>query len=327
MQKTMTKRKSAGLSITRVFDAPVDLVWKAWTDPGYVKRWWGPKDFTAPFIMIDFRVGGTSLLCMRSPDGQEFWSTGIYREIVPEKRIVTTDSFSDEKGAIVPASFYGMTGVWPLELLVTLTFEEKNGKTTFTLVHEGMPPGEPSEQAKAGWNESLDKLETLLHDETQHREKNVLVIEPGKPASLTRIFDAPPERLFSAVTDPARIPLWWGPGNLTTIVDTMDARSGGSWRFIQRDADGNEYAFHGVYHEVSPRRIVQTLEFEGMPGHVQLEVITFEEVDGKTKMVDKSVIETPEDVEDEMLKSAMAEGWMETIDRLAELVEKKWREG
>jgi uncharacterized protein YndB with AHSA1/START domain len=213
-----------------------------------------------------------------------------------------------------------------MELLVTLTFEEKRGKTKFSLVHEGMPPGEMSEQAKVGWNESFDKLEKLLEDEKQSREKNILVIEPGKPASLTRIFDAPPERLFSAVTDPARIPLWWGPGNLTTTVDTMDARTGGSWRFIQRDADGNEYAFHGVYHEVSPRRIVQTLEFEGMPGHVQLDVITFEEVDGRTKLVDKSVIETPEDFDDELLKSVMAEGWMETMDRLAELVERKWSE-
>ena len=84
---TTTKNKNA-LTITRIFDAPRDLVWKAWTDPEYYKKWWGPTYFTAPISKIDLRVGGKYLSCMRGPDGKDYWSTGVYREIVPLERLV-----------------------------------------------------------------------------------------------------------------------------------------------------------------------------------------------------------------------------------------------
>jgi uncharacterized protein YndB with AHSA1/START domain len=140
-RKNNPAESSAGqeLVITRIFDAPRDIVWKAWTDPERVKRWWGPKNFTAPVCKIDLRAGGAYLYCMRSPEGQDYWSTGVYREIVPPQRIVCTDSFADEKGNPVPASHYGMGGDWPSELLVTVTFEEHEGKTKFTLRHVGIP--------------------------------------------------------------------------------------------------------------------------------------------------------------------------------------------
>src|SRR5437773_7933520 len=76
-------RNEKELRIVRVFDAPRERVWKAWTDPDRVKSWWGPRSFTAPFAKIDLRVGGKYLYCMRSPDGKDYWSTGVYREIVP----------------------------------------------------------------------------------------------------------------------------------------------------------------------------------------------------------------------------------------------------
>ncbi|HEY3295286.1 MAG TPA: SRPBCC domain-containing protein [bacterium] len=147
-----------GLVIERDINAPRDLVWKAWTEPERAKRWWGPKGYTAPAIKLDLHVGGKYLFCMRSPDGQDFWSTGVYREIVPQERLVMTDSFADEKGNVVQASYYGMEGDFPLELLVTVSFEERNGKTHMTLRHEGFPEGEMSEMAETGWNESIDKL-------------------------------------------------------------------------------------------------------------------------------------------------------------------------
>jgi len=134
------------------------MVWKAWAEPEHVMKWWGPKNFTAPFCKMDFRVGGKYLYCMRSPEGQDFWSTGVYKEIVPLEKIVCTDSFADEKGNIVPASQYGMPGDWPEELLVTVTFEDEGGKTKMTLRHVGLPAGDMGEMAGAGWNESFDKL-------------------------------------------------------------------------------------------------------------------------------------------------------------------------
>lgn len=150
------------LIITRIFDAPRERVWKAWTDPEHFKKWWGPKDFTSPSCKIDFRVGGKFLYCMRGPDGKDYWNTGVYREIFPMERIVYTDSFADEKGNMVPASHYGMPGEWPSELLVTVTFEEQDGKTKMTLHHVGLPVGEMIEQCRAGWNQSFDKLAESL---------------------------------------------------------------------------------------------------------------------------------------------------------------------
>ena len=153
------------ITITMIFDAPPQIVWKAWTEPEGVKRWWGPNGFTAAVSKLDFRVGGTYLYCMRSPDGQDFCSTGEYREIIKNQRIVATDNFADEEGNVVPASHYGMSGKWPLELLVTLNFQEQNGKTRFTLQHEGIPAGENRDLAEEGWRESLNKLAEYLKTE------------------------------------------------------------------------------------------------------------------------------------------------------------------
>ena len=146
------------LVVERVFDAPRELVWKAWAEPERCMRWWGPKGFTTPVCKIDFRVGGVWLNCMRSPEGQDFWSTGVYREIVEPERIVTTDSFADAEGNPVPASHYGMEGDWPLEALITVTFEELEGNTRLTLRHAGIPAGEGRDGAQQGWSESFDKL-------------------------------------------------------------------------------------------------------------------------------------------------------------------------
>ncbi|TAL69871.1 MAG: SRPBCC domain-containing protein [Bacteroidetes bacterium] len=145
-------------TIIRMFDAAPELVWKAWTDPEQYKKWWGPKNFTCPFSKIDLKVGGKYLSCMRSPEGMEFWTTGIFKEIIPMKRIVYTDCFADENGNEVPASHYGMPGDWPSELIVKITLEEINGKTKMTLSHTGIPEGEMSENTVIGWNESFDKL-------------------------------------------------------------------------------------------------------------------------------------------------------------------------
>jgi uncharacterized protein YndB with AHSA1/START domain len=150
------------LIINRTFDAPRDLIWKAWMDPELMMRWWGPKGFTAPACTIDFRVGGRYLYCMRSPEGQDYWSTGVYHEIVQPERIICSDSFADEKGNVVPATHYDMSPDFPLELQVTVTLEEQDGTTRMTLRHVGIPPGIMSEMCEAGWNESFDKLAESL---------------------------------------------------------------------------------------------------------------------------------------------------------------------
>jgi uncharacterized protein YndB with AHSA1/START domain len=155
----VTEPEGQMIVITRVLEAPRELVWKAWTVCERLMRWWGPKDFTTPFCAIDLRVGGLYRNSMRSPEGKDYWSTGVYREIVPLKRIVCTDSFADEEGNIVPATHYGMSADFPLEMLVTVTFEEMDGKTKLTLRHAlGSAPASERDLCQQGWNESLDKL-------------------------------------------------------------------------------------------------------------------------------------------------------------------------
>jgi len=150
------------LFITRTFNAPRELVWKYWIESERFKEWWGPKGFTTPVCEIDLRVGGRLFYGMKSPEGQIFYGSGVYREIVPPKRLVVTDSFADENGKVVPASNYGMSKDIPLELVVTYSFQEEQGKTKFTLRHSGFPPGPDFDNARAGWNESLDKLDAML---------------------------------------------------------------------------------------------------------------------------------------------------------------------
>ncbi len=155
---TATAEQQKTVNIKRTFNLPISTVWKAWSDAESLKKWWGPKEYTCPDCTIDFREGGKFLASMLGEDGKKFWSTGTYRQIVPMKKIVNTDSFSDSKGNIVPASYYDMPGDWAPELLVTVEFEESDGKTTIKLKHEGLPP-EMIEDCTKGWNSSLDKIE------------------------------------------------------------------------------------------------------------------------------------------------------------------------
>jgi uncharacterized protein YndB with AHSA1/START domain len=153
--------------------------------------------------------------------------------------------------------------------------------------------------------------------------KTNIVAEPGKQlVVITRTFDAPRELVFKAYTDPKLIPQWWGPRYLTTTIDKLEARPGGIWRFVQRAPDGGQHAFHGVIHDiVQPERIVETFEYEGVPGHVALDTATFEERDGKTTVTSTSVFQSVED-RDGMVQSGMESGVVEGNERLDELLAK-----
>jgi uncharacterized protein YndB with AHSA1/START domain len=150
------------INITLIFDAPREKVWRAWTEPDLSKCWWGPKDFTTPYYSIDLRVGGKILTCMRSPTGEDYWSTGTILEIVEGKRLVNTDSFADKDGNIVPASTYGLDVEWPSDVKVALTFEDYEGKTRFSLKHTSIPVGDVGDQTEVGWKESFERLADYL---------------------------------------------------------------------------------------------------------------------------------------------------------------------
>jgi len=151
--------------------------------------------------------------------------------------------------------------------------------------------------------------------------KTEYVIEPGKQEfTVTRVFNAPRELVFKAFTDPALLPRWWGPSSLTTTVDQMDVRAGGSWRFIQRDPQGTTHAFRGVYHDVvAPERMVATFEYEPVAGHVSLVSARFESLGDRTRLVQHQVFESVAD-RDGMVGAGMQKGSDESMDRLEALL-------
>jgi uncharacterized protein YndB with AHSA1/START domain len=147
---------------------------------------------------------------------------------------------------------------------------------------------------------------------------------------ITREFDAPRELVFKAYTHPDLFVQWMGPKDLIISLERFEAKEGGMWRFIHGDSSGNNFGFHGVFHEIkSPERIVQTFEYEGLPegGHVSLETAEFEALEeGRTRVRGHSVFQSVAD-RDGMLKAGMEKGLNESFDRLDELLAKqleKW---
>jgi uncharacterized protein YndB with AHSA1/START domain len=152
-------------------------------------------------------------------------------------------------------------------------------------------------------------------------KNNFVVNREERSYIVTLIFDAPRELVWKVYTDPALVPRWWGPKRLTTTVDKMEVRPGGVWRYIQKDAEGNDYAFNGVYKEVdAPKRLISTFEFEGMAGHIATDTVTFEELpDGKTKVISRSTVDSLEALE-AIVQPGMEEGAIETWERFGEVV-------
>ncbi len=155
---------------------------------------------------------------------------------------------------------------------------------------------------------------------TSNESTTSMTIVSDVEIAMSRVFDAPRDLVFRAYTTPEMVAQWWGQRASTTIVDKLDLRPGGQWRYIQREADGTEYAFSGEYREVTPpERLVNTFEFEPMPGHVIVDTAVFEDLDGQTKVTVTSVFQSVED-RDGMLASGMEGGANESWDRLGELL-------
>lgn len=127
----MTQHKT--FTITRAFQSPRALVWKAWTEPERLAQWFGPKDTTMPVHKMDLRPGGTFHHCWKMPDGKEVWGLWVFREVVAPSKLVLVQSFSDAEGRVQPHPFLPD---WPMETLSTLTFEERGGETILTFTKE-----------------------------------------------------------------------------------------------------------------------------------------------------------------------------------------------
>jgi uncharacterized protein YndB with AHSA1/START domain len=148
--------------ITRDFDAPRELVFRAWTDPAHLARWFAPHGCTIEYHQLDLREGGTFHSCLRTPDGKDCWCRGVYREVVAPERIVYTLAVADEHGNLVEPAQAGMDPDWPRETIVTVTFAEVEGKTRLTLRQTVSEALAKRTGAHPSWLEMLDRLQTEL---------------------------------------------------------------------------------------------------------------------------------------------------------------------
>lgn len=290
------------LVTTRVFDAPVEQVYKAWTDPKQVARWFPPEGLTAPVCQLDVRVGGAMRIDMKGPEGepfkgQVFPGRGVYREVVPNKRLAFT--FQPEmEGRSMPS------------VLMTVEFEDQAGRTKLTIRQTLDTVAEYEEMIKTGMREgiaeSLGKLAGVLSGRRSDRGVTV----DGRQLTLVRVYDAPRDLVWQAYTDPKHIVKWEFAADWEAPFAETDLRPGGAFRIGMRPADHSEegFVFEGKYREViKPERIVQ----DTADGRVM--TTTFEEVLGGGTRLTLS-LEMAESEEQERT------GYSQILDNLAKHV-------
>lgn len=158
--------RSFEVVVKRRFDAPVEEVWSAWSDPAYVMRWWGPKGFTSPLAEMDFCEGGSSLVCMRAPaeyGGQDIYNTWTYKRIEPHERIVFVSNFADKDGTYLDPAAMGVPPGVPYEVPHEITFEAADvGATQMTVVEYGYTTEQARDLSKTGMEQCLDKMAAIF---------------------------------------------------------------------------------------------------------------------------------------------------------------------
>lgn len=227
--------------ITRVLDAPRAMVYRAWTDPKQMARWWGPKMFTNPVCEMDVRVGGAFRIVMRGPEGDEFPFKGVYLEVVENELLKFTDDCSEH-----PQEWHDLVqpGQSPESvplIITTVTFAEENGRTRLTVhmlfENRELRDGHAAGGMDSGWSESFVSLAELLAGEEPSGKDPLLL-------TVMRRFNATPEQVYDAWLDPAVVGKWLfaTPGGEMTRVE-IDARVGGRFAIVERR--GEVEAYHG----------------------------------------------------------------------------------
>jgi len=282
------------LIMSRVFNAPRSLVFKAWTDPKRLAQWWGPRGFTNPVCDLDVRPGGKIRVDMTGPDGMVHPMGGSFQEIVePERIIFLSTAFEDAAGNA------------KLKVHNTVLFEDL-GKQTRVSLHAVVLYASPDMAfalagMEQGWRESLQKLtETLATD------REIVAV---------RMFNAPPEIVWRMWTDPQHLAQWWGPNGFTNTIQQMDVRPGGQWRHIMHGPDGRTYPNECVYSDVAkPKR----LGYDHLSDPRFKVTVSFVAVHDQTEITMRMVFESAALRKKVVDEHRAVEGLHQTLSRLAQ---------
>lgn len=286
--------------ITRVFKAPRELVWRVWTEPAHIERWFGPKGFTTRVEELDMRVGGTSRYVMTGPDGNEYPGKGVFLEIVPMERIVTTDEFGDD--------FPGGTDL-PSGMVLTCDFEDIGEHTRVTIrISHPTPEDRRKHEAMGvvdGWGSTLDCLDEHLAMLTENRLR-------GHSLFISRVFDAPRDLVWRAFTEPDRLAKWFCPTECQVVEFSADISIGGRYRETMR-CSGKNYTMTGIYRELSqPGRLVFTHTWEEPDAPETIIIVTLRDLGGKTEVTLAQI-----GLKSDESARSHTEGWTSALENLA----------
>lgn len=306
----MEKRREADnsaagreLVITRLLNAPRELVWEVFTNPEHIKNWWGPNGFTNTIDKMEVKPGGMWEFVMHGPDGADFRNVHVFKELKKPERIVLEHTTNPK--FVITATFAGQGDKTLLTWHMLFESEEQLKQVIETF------------KADIGAQQNVDKLEAYL---AAHYNG------PGLPAPLviTRIINAPREIVFKAWTDPKQVEQWWSPQQFTNVVHQWNAIPGGEILVDMKGPDGVAHPMGGRFKEVdAPNKLVFTATaFAGADGTPQLQnlnTVTFEDLNGKTKLtlyvdVQKAGPGT------EIPLGGMEEGWSQSLDRFGALL-------
>ncbi|MGE5108400.1 MAG: SRPBCC domain-containing protein [Sphingobacteriales bacterium] len=287
------------LTISRLFNAPRELVWEVWTNPEHIKNWWGPNGFSNTIFKMDVKPGGEWDFIMHGPDGTDYKNKSIYKEIRKPEKIV----------------FEHVSGP---KFTATITFEKKENKTflTWNMLFQTKEEFEQvvkTFKADEGLKQNIEKLDAYMGS------LNFL-----NTLTITRNINAPRELVFKAWTDKNMLEKWWGPYGFTNPVCEIEVKAGGGIYIDMKGPDGTIYPMDGEFHEIIPNeKIVFTsaaLDAEGKRLFEVMNTVTFHYEDGKTKLMLEAVVSK---IKSEGLHhiDGMNEGWNQSLDRLINLVQ------
>lgn len=313
--------ESYELKITRVFDAPRELVWKAWTDPEMAMQWMGPRGFTAKDFVTPTEAGKPWRLTMAgqrpgSDQVVELHQGGVVKEMRPPELLVYTFAWEPRSAVGLPESPFK-------ENVVTVRFEEQGGKTVMHFTQAPFATESERDGHTGGWNSAFDRFAEFMLREQPKRQP--AADDVPTELHLRRFFAAPRQMVFDAWTKPELVKEWWGPRCFTNPVCEMDARTGGEILIHMQGPDGTVYPMVGRFVEVyPPYRFHFTSGPVDQDGKQVFETWTsvfLEEVEGGTEVV-LDVHVTRSTPEAARYLKGMREGWGQSLDKLSDFVKK-----